>query len=811
MCREIPFYRDEVVKIEKALRVLEFEKIREQLNSFTLTASGAQKWLLYFLYVMEKVAVMQQETSEAVGIILQKGLNFQGCGDLLPLLQRAARGGILNPLELKACLDFFRAIEILKAYFLQEEQARERFPRFLNLVNQCRTFPHLTVELQRCLNQRGGISDSASPLLSALRAEEKRVLEKINQTLASYLQAPQYRKYLQENLVTIRTERYVLPVKQEFRNQVPGIVHDQSASGATLFIEPLPAVELNNRLQEIKGQIEAEIEQILRRLTMLIGANVVEITNSYHLYGELDFILARGQLSLDYKGREPILNNQGFLNISGGRHPLLPPDKVIPIDVHLGRDFNTLVITGPNTGGKTVTLKTIGLFTLMAQCGLHVPAQRETELSVFAGIWADIGDEQDITQSLSTFSGHMTNIIQILQEADHSALVLLDELGAGTDPSEGSALAMAVLEELHSRGARTVATTHINELKVFAHLRAGMENASMEFDPQSLSPTFCLLIGVPGQSNALTVVHKLGMDLEIIAKARSYMRKELLNLEEVVSGLVEEKRRYAQDHEKVKELKVKLHFLLQELQKEKEGLGRQRREILARAHHEAREMIRSAQRKTEGVFKKLKRAERQQLNKETLQMIQETRQELKALREEHNEEIYREEGSGSPLSPQEIKIGQAVYIRSLRCSGKITRVLPGRDVQVQAGMLKINTTPDDLEKPKQGKKNEEKNSWAGKEEVSRGNLALLWEKSAVSRSIDLRGLTLEEAILRVDKHLDDSILANLNEIEIIHGKGTGRLRQGLHLYLAEKEEVANYRLGGEGEGGSGVTIVRLQK
>lgn len=797
--------------MEKALRMLEFEKIREQLGSFALTVPGSQKVAALFpCTVMEKIIAMQQETSEAVGLILQKGLNFKSCGDLLPLLHRAARSGILNPLELKEFQDFFQAVELLKIYFLQEEQVRERFPRLFNLVKQCRAFPHLTAELQRCLNRQGGISDSASYLLSTLRAEERKFLEKINQSLESYLRTPHYRKYLQENIITIRADRYVLPVKQEFRNHIPGIVHDQSASGVTLFIEPLPVVELNNRLREIKGQIEAEIEQILRRLTMLIGVNSAEITDSYDLYGELDFILARGQLSLVYKGREPLLNNRGLIFISGGRHPLLSPEKVVPTDVHLGRDFNTLVITGPNTGGKTVTLKTIGLFTLMAQCGLHVPAKRGTELSVFKGIWADIGDEQDIAQSLSTFSGHMTNIIKILQEAGPSSLVLLDELGAGTDPSEGSALAMAVLEELHARGARTVATTHINELKVFAHLRDGMENASVEFNPQTLGPTYRLLIGVPGQSNALTVARKLGMTPDIITRARSYMQKELLNLEEVVSGLVEEKRRFTQDNEKIKEMKGRLHFLLQELQNEKEELERQKRETLTRARQEARETIRAAQRKTEEVFKKLKQVERQQFNKESLQMLQETRQELKVLREEYEEEC-REAERGIPLSPQEIKIGQAVYVRSLRCPGKITKVLSSKDVQVQAGMLKINTRPEDLEKQRQSIEKEEKSSWAGKGKASRSNLALLWEKSAVSRSLDLRGLTLEEAIYKVDKHLDDSILANLNEIEIIHGKGTGRLRQGIHLYLEEKEQVANYRLGGEGEGGSGVTIVQLKK
>lgn len=803
--------------MKKALRMLEFEKIREQLDRFTLTVPGAQKVAaLSPGKEIENITAMQQETTEAVDLILQKALHFQSCGDLLPLLQRAARSGILNALELKQFQDFFQAVKLLKSFFSEEEQAGTSCPRLLKITKQCRSFPHLLAELQRCLTQQGEISDHASPLLTALRANERRYLEKINQSLASYLRTPHYRKALQENIITIRADRYVLPVKQEFRNHIPGIVHDQSASGATLFIEPLPVVELNNRLREIKGQIEAEIEQILRRLTGLLKASSAEISGSYDLYGEFDFILARGQLSLTYQGREPLLNDRGLINISGGRHPLLAPGKVVPVDVHLGRDYNTLVITGPNTGGKTVTLKTIGLFTLMAQCGLHVPAKRGTELGVFAAVWADIGDEQDIAQSLSTFSGHMTNIINILQKTGPSSLVLLDELGAGTDPSEGSALAMAVLEELHARGARTAATTHINELKVFAHLRDGMENASVEFSPQTLGPTYRLLIGVPGQSNALTVAHKLGMAPAIIARARSYMQDELLNLEEVVSGLVEEKRRFAQDNEKIKEMKGKLHFLLQELQKDKEVLERQKRATLARARQEAREMVRLAQRKTERVLKKLKQVELQPPHREALQAVQASRQELKAMREEYEREEYLEEERGTPLAPQEIKAGQAVYIRSLRCAGEIIRVFSDKDIQVQAGTMKINASPEDLEKPRPNKvkKKESKkkeSSGEGLDKASRSTRALLWEKSAVGRSLDLRGLTLEEALYKVDKHLDDSILANLNEIEIIHGKGTGALRRGIHVYLADKELVANYRLGGEGEGGSGVTIVQLEK
>lgn len=798
--------------MNKAMRILEFEKIREQLRNFTLTVPGALKVeALYPLTVLEKIAGLQQETSEAVGVILQKSVGFKGCGDLMLSLKRAERGGILGPSELKEMENFLRALESLKSYFLNESEMETRFPRLFNLVKEIKIFPHLTSELERCLTLQGEIRDSASNLLSTLRWEERRLQEKIRHSLESYLRKPHYQKYLQENIITVRHDRYVLPVKQEFRSQIPGVVHDQSASGVTLFIEPLPVLELNNCLRGIKGQSEEEIEKILRKLTALIGAHYDAIVFSYQSYGELDFILARGHLSLSYRGREPLLNSRRAIVIFGGRHPLLPAQEVVPVDVHLGGEFSTLIITGPNTGGKTVTLKTIGLFALMAQCGLHVPAAKGTEFGVFEDIWADIGDEQNIAQSLSTFSGHMLNINEILAKASSSSLVLLDELGAGTDPSEGSALAMAILDELHSRGIRTVATTHINELKVFAHLRQGMENASMEFDPQTLRPSFKLLIGVPGQSNALNVAEKLGMPRELTAKARSFVRKEFLDLEEIVSGLVEERHKMSVDNEKIREMKEEMALLLQELKEEKKELEQKRREILKNARQEAGGIIREAQRKTEEILRKLNRAEQEKTGREALVLGQEARKELQAVREEAGGHELREEERGRPLELDEVQEGQDVYIKNLRCAGKITRVLSTGEIQVQAGTLKISTVLDDLQKYDGAKREREKGARERKDKPY-GDQALLWEKStAVSQRLDLRGLTLEEAILKVEKHMDDSILANLDKIEIIHGKGTGKLRRGLHLYLENKEQVENYRIGGEGEGGNGVTIVSFKK
>lgn len=796
--------------MEKSMRILEFEKIRAQLYKYTLTIPGSQKVAAMRPFTaIEKIVEVQQETAEAKQVILQGNLNLKGCGDLFPLLKRAERGGLLRPAELKEIEIFLRALEALKKYFINESETEKRFPRIFRLVQKMSLFPNLVAELGNCLTQEGEIKDSASGMLLSLRTEEKNLQEKIRRALESYLKNPQHLKYLQESIITVRHDRYVLPVKQEFRRQIPGVVHDQSASGATLFVEPLQVFEINNRLQEIKGRINEEMEKILRRLTALIGNHCEAILSSYEAYGELDFILARGRLSVLHKAEEPLLNDRGYIFISKGRHPLLPPEEVVPIDIHLGRDFNTLVITGPNTGGKTVALKTIGLFALMSQCGLHVPAEKGTDLCVFKSIWADIGDEQNIEQSLSTFSGHMLNIIEILSKAVPPSLVLLDELGAGTDPSEGSALAMAILEELHTRNIRTVATTHINELKVFAHLQEGMENACMEFDPLTLKPSFKLLIGVPGQSNALIVAERLGMSKELIEKARSYIRKELLDLEEVVTGLLEEKRRLSADHEKIRKRQEELDHLYHKMTAEKEALEQKRKELLKKARNEAAEIIRDARRRTVEILSRLNRLEQEKTTREALVFGQQAKRALQELQEEIDHSEFIEESEGSPLKLEEVKVGQQVYIKSLRCSGNIIKALSPEEIHIQAGMLKICTDLNDLRKCAGRKDEQGKDSPAKKEQFYRD---LLWEKSTnILRRLDLRGLTLEEAIIRLEKHMDDSILANLDSIEIIHGKGTGKLRRGLHHYLENKEQVESFRLGLDGEGGSGVTIVKLKK
>ncbi|HAP32735.1 MAG TPA: endonuclease MutS2 [Firmicutes bacterium] len=799
--------------MEKTLRILEFDRIIARLQDFTITACGRQKAAaLSPSFQLEKVETMQRETSEAVLVTLRDLINLASCPDLAGCLQRAAKGGTLSATELILLHDFLKNTELLQIGFLKQDRIREHAPSLCTLVARIIPLPLVVSPIKRCLDHHGEFKDDASPLLLSLRREEHELQGKIKESLEAYIRSPLYQKYLQENIITLRQDRYVLPVKHQFSRQIPGVVHGHSASGQTLFVEPLPVMELNNRLQGIRVKMEYEMERLLRELSALIQVNGESIFLNYQNYGEIDLILARGKLSLQYAGNEPQLNERGFISIRGGRHPHLPPEAAVPVDLYLGDDFCSLIITGPNTGGKTVTLKMAGLFVLMAQCGLHLPARPGSEISLFDGIWADIGDEQDVTQSLSTFSGHMRNITEIITNASSRSLVLLDELGAGTDPSEGSALAMAILDELYRQGVRTVATTHINDLKIFAHLHPGMENASMEFDTETLSPTFRLLIGVPGQSNAINVAARLGMPGAVLEKACSYMRRELLNLDEAVSDLLIAKQKLSRETEEVEEIKEELASSRDELTDQLSALERRKKEILARAREEAREMLRSTKHKTDEMIKKLDAAAREENKIKGLRMAEETRRQVKEIIDTGTlAEPYWKMGEDEGIAEiglEQLRAGEAVYVRSLGTMGEIQRVVSAGEIQVSIGTLKVWTGIKDLGKSQRPGSVREN---SGRKE-KRTEQVLMWDKTAEVRPhIDLRGLTLEDAVIKVDKHLDDSILAGLEQLVIIHGKGSGRLREGLRTYLQGKYMVKSIRPGLEGEGGSGVTIVTLVK
>lgn len=802
-----------------AVEKLEFDKVKQKLKNLSHTVLGAEKAL--FLQPgtdLDMVKNLQGETTEAAEFLSQESISLEECPDLRVCLRKINKSGTLDIFELENVGIFLKLLQKLKNFLYDDY--KEKFPRITTYIEYLPVFPSLVQDFDACLNYRGDLRDDASPTLLSLRKEERSLQEKVRTTMESYVHNPSVQKYLQDNIVTLRGERYVLPVKREFQHKVNGVVHDQSSSGQTLFIEPLPALEFNNSLKDTRGKIEKEKERIIQRLSWLASESSEEINRGYQACGELDFILARGRLSLNWGGAEPQVNDEGYINIVQGRHPLLPLNEVVPIDAYIGSDFTTLVITGPNTGGKTVSLKTIGLLALMTMCGLHLTADGKSEMGIFHYIGTDIGDEQSIEQSLSTFSSHMCNIVEILQNAYPPALVLLDELGAGTDPSEGSVLAMAILEELHSRGVITVATTHINELKVFAHLREGMENASMEFDIETLRPTFRLLIGIPGQSNALTVAERLGMPREIVDKARSYLDQEVLDLEEAVSGLLQEKDRYVKDTREVEEKKKEVERRLQELKKEQENLKQKKHKIMENTREQAEEVLRSTRQKVNDIMKRVHQAEREKGSKHAIIQGEEARQELKDL---ESEPVFEETSlfqdvptteEPRALKFEELQEGDTVYVKSLRCQGKILRILQEGEVQVQAGALKVNTNSDDLYAPndKQFKHGGERAVLKkGGYTASRDGELSFNKSMAMQSRVDLRGLTLEEAKVKLEKYLDDVILAGLDSVEIIHGKGSGKLRKGVHDYLQEKDYISSYRLGNEKEGGSGVTIVNLGK
>ncbi len=807
--------------MKKIVQQLEFEKIIDRLCKFTTTPLGLTKaQRLEPLFDPQRIAEFQAETSEAVKALQRGKLKIDSCKDILQYVNRARKGSLLSAAELREVGDFLKAIHQLKPAFLKEEGMLETYPRLWRKVSALAVLPQVVAAIDQAVSTHGEIKDQATPLLSSLKKQERVLQEKIRKTLDSYVQSPGYGKYLQDRIITVRQNRYVLPLKQEFRHHIPGVVHDQSSSGMTLFVEPFPVLELNNKLREVNGKIEEEIERILRKITFSISAHDQELESNYHGYAELDFIMARGYLSRAYKGMEPIMDAAGILEICRGRHPLIPEHEVVPIDVRIGKGFKTLVITGPNTGGKTVTLKTIGLFALMFQSGLHLPADPGTVMGVFQAIWADIGDEQDIEQSLSTFSGHMSNIIPIihgLEKQQGPLLILLDELGAGTDPQEGSALAMALLDHLHVFDTRTVATTHINDLKVFAHMRAGMENASMEFDPHSLAPTFRLLIGIPGQSNALIIAGQLGLPAGLVEKARSFMKKEFLDLEQAVSGLVEERKKMSVDAQTIEDKKRLLEKRLEDAAREWSELKAKRKEYLNQARQEAKIILREAQMKAAEALRMIHLAEKEKEKKKYSSLIEASRKQLRVLDDQLDAALQREDREAAEYDPvkfDELEKGSPVFIKSLRTRGEVTRLVSSEDIQVQVGALKINTTLEDLgmDTPASTNLADEKDHGSRRFPVKSGSGALFWEKSARTKpQIDLRGLTLEEALAQLEKYLDDSVLAGLDAVVIIHGKGTGRLRQGIHEYLDSGERRGSYRLGEEDEGGSGVTIVTLRQ
>lgn len=782
---------------ERTYRVLEFEKILARLSTYAGSALGRELALkLRPSCRPDEIKAWQAETTEA-RLLVQSGepVPLGGIHDLRAAFKKAGLGGVLSPEELAAVGETCRAARLLKAFFRGEKA--ELAPTLSALATGLTAFPELEQAIAEAIEpEEGRVKDNASPLLARLRAQIRTLQNRIRDKLEALLHGSTTRKYLQEALVTVRNGRYVLPVKQEFRQAIPGIVHDQSASGATLFIEPMAIVEINNQLRQVEAEEEKEVGRILAALSALVGEVAAPAQANLAILARLDLAFAKARYSQALNGTEPVINAESYLRLLGARHPLLE-GKVVPIDLELGRGFHTLVITGPNTGGKTVSLKTAGLLTLMAQSGLHLPALSGSEVGIFTGVYCDIGDEQSIEQSLSTFSSHMTNIIGILKEArDETCLVLLDELGAGTDPAEGATLAIALLEEFHRRGVRTIATTHYGDLKVFAYNTPGVQNASVEFDPETLAPTYRLLIGLPGRSNALAVASRLGLDPAIIARARQLLSPGERRVEDLIGEIMKERKLLEQERRDASALRLRAQREEQELQAELAKLKTKREELLKAARAEARALVRATRREMEDLLRSLQEAEDQRARS---RLANQARAAIQAHLAELEEPLLpdAEEFRG------ELEVGMRVQLAGLGQEGEILD-LTADQALVQSGAVRLwvernRLTPLAKQKQKPA---------AGGIKMS----ALRREKAAnISPELDLRGMTVEEALHVTDKYLDEALLAGLPWVRLIHGKGTGALRSAIADYLKKHPRVCKHRWGESNEGGMGVTVVELQR
>ena len=783
---------------EKTLRVLEFNKVKDKLKTYAITESG--KKLIDELTPYKSIYEVKnklEESNEALDILIRKGAPpFEGLFDTREALERAGKGGVLTAGQLLRIGGMLRCSRRFKEY-IERKEDEISYKHLEDLAFILTPLRKLESDIENAIVSEEEISDKASGILYGIRRSLKEknssVREKINSIVRSNS------KYLQDSLYTMRGDRYVIPVKAEYKGAVPGLVHDQSSTGATLFIEPMSLVNLNNEIKELILKEKAEIERILSELSARVYENFEEANNNYKILTELDFIFAKGKYASKLNAIIPAVRDDRSFDIIGGKHPLIDPKVVVPSDIYLGEEFTTLMITGPNTGGKTVTLKTVGLLHLMALSGLLIPARDGSAVAFFNEIFADIGDEQSIEQSLSTFSSHMTNIVSILEEADKDSLVLFDELGSGTDPTEGAALAVAVIETLKNRGARLIATTHYSELKGYALRTAGVENSSVEFDVETLKPTYRLLIGIPGKSNAFEISKRLGLGGDVIAKAKDYMSKENLQFEDLIRDLQEKSIIANKDAREAKRIKEEADELKKKYEEKLQKLDKVRDKAYEEARREAKEIISRAKDEADEIVKAMRELEKMGIAEGGRNRLEAERRKLKESLEEKEAAMLKiRENNGEPI--KKVALGMEAFLPSLNQRVIIISMPDNKgEVQVEAGIMKINVKLKDLRKVEVTPVKKEK-----KKRELKLNL-----KSVESR-IDLRGVDAEEACYRTDKYLDEAYMANLGEVTVVHGKGTGILRKAISDMLKKHPHVKSYRLGVYGEGGDGVTIVELK-
>ena len=780
------------------LTKLEFHKVLENLSTYCSTFIG--KELALNLAIYNKVNIVKQklaETEEAVNLVYKNSVpSFYDIQNIdIYLIQLESS----KSLTMKGLLDLntiFLCARDLKNYFFKDYIEKDDFPILDGLFSSLYTNEGVISKISSSIIDENTLDDKASPELQAIRKKMRNLEQEIRSKLNSMIHSSTFSKYVQENLVTIRNERFVIPIKEEYRSQVKGFVHDVSNAGSTLFIEPISIFELNNEINQLKLEEEVEIEKILQQLTFLFYPYIEELKTDVEVIGTLDFIFAKAKYSKAISGITPMINEKKEIHLIHARHPLIDQNKVVPISVELGKDFSTLLITGPNTGGKTVTLKTVGLLTCMACSGLNIPTDEKSSIFVFEHIFADIGDDQSIADSLSTFSSHMTNIVDITKHANENSLILVDELGSGTDPVEGANLAISILDYFKNIGALTIATTHYQELKKYAMTTSGFENASVEFDVETLSPTYNLLIGVPGKSNAFEISQKLGLDISIIQKAKDLMSSNDITFEELLKNIYDDKQLIEKEKEKILAESEQIHILKEKLQRENLEKEKQEKEIINNAKIKARNILLEAKEDANEMIKELSNIKD---SKEINTLRNTLNKKIKDIQLESN--ISNHTSNTNSLSKEEVQPGKEVFVTSFNQNGIIlSHVSKNNEVQVQIGSMKINVKLDVIQNPKT-LHNSSKNMHTSSHISKSRN---------IKPEINVIGMNVEEANFVIDKFLDDCTLAKLETVRIIHGKGTGKLKNGIHQFLKNNSHVKSFRLGTFGEGEMGVTVVTLK-
>lgn len=794
---------------KRTLRVLEYYKIIEKLTGFATCPAGKRmcERLKPSIDLME-ITKNQEETADALRRVYQQGsLSFSGVYPIGEAMKRVAVGASLSIAELLDVAKLLRVAEHARQYGEQSQDKDEagvntRQDSLTGYFESLMPLEHLAREINRCILSEDEIADDASATLKDIRRNMKTTNGKVHEVLNGIVTRQTNQAMLQDAIVTMRNGRYCIPVKSEYKGQFPGMVHDQSSTGSTFFIEPMAVVNLNNELKELAAKEAMEIEKILARLSEQVAQSKDALGSNVEVLTKLDFIFAKASFAKSYDGTQPELNTNGYTNLKQARHPLLERHSVVPVDIRLGEAYTMLIITGPNTGGKTVSLKTLGLLTLMGQSGLHIPAFQGSTLAVFEDVFADIGDEQSIEQNLSTFSSHMTNVVYILKHASSRCLVLFDELGGGTDPVEGSALAISILNDLHNRDIRCMATTHYSELKTFAMTTPGIENACCEFDVETLSPTYHLLIGIPGKSNAFAIAKKLGMADHVIESAKSQIDSSTVDMEALLADLEKSKRTIEQEQAEIAANKEEIQKLKDRLASKNEHIEQRKQDILRNAREEAREILEDAKAFADESIRKYNNWEKKPQtanNKDMEKARGELRDKLKSV---NSKLEYKTSNRKSKAKASDFHLGDSVHVISLNLDGTV-RSLPNQkgELTVQMGILQSTVKISDVEIIKEEKQSKQQKTAQYRASVNKAK--------NIKPEINLLGMTVDEAIMELDKYLDDACLSHLNQVRIVHGKGTGALRKGVHEYLKRQKYVKSFRLGEFGEGDAGVTIVEL--